>query len=209
MCGGSRSNDENDLLKFSSRQIPEFFGKSGRLAEYRGMSHGDNSRHELFLRLFTALRTFVRSLVPLVADANDVMQEVAVVLWQKFGEYESSEDFRRWAFGVARFKVLSWQRDRRRDRHLFGTDLTELLATEGEIHASRLERQREALRLCLEKLPTDQRQLVDAAYAPGGRIDQLARLAGQTATAFYKRLHRIRMALVECTRAVMRKEGWT
>jgi RNA polymerase sigma-70 factor (ECF subfamily) len=145
----------------------------------------------------------------MVADANDVMQEVAVVLWQKFGEYATSEDFRRWAFGVARFKVLSWQRDRMRDRHLFGTELTELLATEAEIDAGRLERQREALRFCLEKLPEEQRRLMDAAYAPGARIDELARCAGQTAMAVYKRLHRIRIALVECTRAVMRKEGWS
>jgi hypothetical protein len=39
--------------------------------------------------------------------------------------------------------------------------------------------------------------------------NELARRAGRTATAIYKRLHRIRMALVDCTRAVMRKEGWT
>ena len=177
------------------------------------MVTNDDSRHELFLRLFTAcepaLRTFVRSLVPMVADANDVMQEVAVVLWQKFGEYASSEDFRRWAFGVARFKVLAWQRDRMRDRHVFGADLTELLATEAEIHSSRLERQREALRLCLEKQPADQRQLVDSAYAPGSRIDELARRTGQTAMAMYKRLHRIRLTLVDCTRALMLKEGWS
>jgi RNA polymerase sigma-70 factor (ECF subfamily) len=167
----------------------------------------------MFLRLYAAhepaLRAFVRSLVPMVADANDVMQEVAVVLWHKFGEYATSEDFRRWAFRVARFKVLSWQRDRMRDRHIFGTDLTELLATEAEIDAGRLERQREALRLCLEKLPADQRQLLDTAYAPGSRIGELARRAGQTAMALYKRLHRIRMALVDCTRAVMLKEGWS
>jgi len=173
----------------------------------------DDSRHELFLRLFTAhepaLRNFVRSLVPMVADANDVMQEAAVVLWQKFGEYESSEDFRRWAFGVARFKVLAWQRDRMRDRHVFGADLTELLATEAEIQAGRLERQREALRTCLEKLLPEQRQLVDAAYAPATRIDELARGAGQTAMAIYKRLHRIRLALVDCSRALMLKEGWS
>lgn len=109
---------------------------------------------------------------------------------------------------MARFNVLAWQRDRLRDRHLFGTDLTELLATEGEIEASRLERQREALRLCLEKLPADQRRLVDAAYAPGSRIDELACRTGRTAMAVYKRMHRIRMALVDCTRTVMRKEGW-
>lgn len=177
------------------------------------MTDNNDGRHEMFLRLFMAqepaVRAFVRSLVPMVADANDVMQEVAVVLWQKFGEYETSEDFRRWAFGVARFKVLAWQRDRMRDRHVFGTDLTELLATEAEIEAGRLERQREALRLCLEKLPAEQRQLVDTAYAPGSRIDELARRLGQTAMALYKRLHRIRLALVQCTRAVMLKEGWS
>ncbi|MBM3889062.1 MAG: sigma-70 family RNA polymerase sigma factor [Verrucomicrobia bacterium] len=177
------------------------------------MTGNDDPRHETFLRLYAAhepaVRSYVRSLVPMVADANDVMQEVAVVLWQKFGEYATSEDFRRWAFGVARFKVLSWQRDRMRDRHIFGTDLTELLATEAEIDAGRLERQREALRLCLEKLPAEQRQLVGAAYAPGSRIDELARRAGQTAMALYKRLHRIRMALVECTRTVMLREGWS
>ncbi|MBM4157050.1 MAG: sigma-70 family RNA polymerase sigma factor [Lentisphaerae bacterium] len=131
------------------------------------MAEPCETRHDTFLRMYVrqepALRAFVRSLVPAVADANDVMQEVAVVLWQKFGEYATSDDFRRWAFGVARFKVLSWQRDRMRDRHIFGTDLMELLATEAEIDAGRLERQREALRLCLDKLPVEQRQLVDAA----------------------------------------------
>jgi len=189
------------------------FGKSAGGLEYSSMATYDDPRHEMFLRLFTAhepaLRAFVRSLVPRVADANDVMQDVAVVLWQKFGEYASSEDFRRWAFGVARFKVLAWQRDRQRDRHLFGTDLTELLADEAEVQASRLERQREALQHCLDKLPSDQRQLVDTAYTPGQRIDELARRTGQTAMAIYKRLHRIRLALVECTRGVMRQEGWT
>jgi RNA polymerase sigma-70 factor (ECF subfamily) len=183
------------------------------MAEYDQNPNQDQTRHELFLRQFTAqepaLRAFVRSLVPRVADANDVMQEVAVVLWQKYGEWACGEDFRRWAFGVARFKVLAWQRDRMRDRNVFGTDLIELLATEAEIDANRLERQREALRFCLEKLPSDQRRLVDAAYAPGGRIDELARRIGRTPMAVYKQLHRIRIALVDCTRGVLQKEGWT
>jgi RNA polymerase sigma-70 factor (ECF subfamily) len=174
------------------------------------MATHDDPSHEQFLRLYAAhepaLRAFVRSLVPRVADASDVMQEVAVVLWQKFGEYASSEDFRRWAFGVARFKVMAWQRDRRRDRHLFGTDLTELLAAEAEVQSSRLERQREALQHCLDKLPSDQRQLVDTAYTPGQCIEELAQRMGRTAMAVYKRLHRIRLALVECTQGVMLKE---
>ena len=39
------------------------------------------------------------------------MQEVAVVLWQKFAEFDSSRDFRKWSFGVAHYEVLTYLRD--------------------------------------------------------------------------------------------------
>jgi len=168
------------------------------------MSAPPDLRQQQFLRLFMAsepaVRGFVRSLVPTLNDTNDVMQEVAIVLWEKFAEYETSEDFRRWAFGVAKFKVLSWQRDRMRDRHVFGLETTELLATESERHAGRLEAQRAALQECLRKLSAEQRALVDSAYAPAVRIDALANHLGSTAMALYKKLHRIRLLLAECAK---------
>lgn len=150
-----------------------------------------------------AIRAFVRSLVPTVADSNDVMQEVAIVLWQKFAEYKTTDDFRRWSFTVAKWKVLSWQRDRMRDRHVFGSDMLELLADESEGQAEILEAQREALRDCLERLPARQRVLVDSAYAPDARIDAIAARIGVTAMSLYKKLHRIRVLLLDCTRAVL------
>lgn len=174
------------------------------------MTSAPDLRHQHFLRLFMAsepaVRAFVRSLVPTIADSNDVMQEVAIVLWEKFTEYETSDDFRRWAFGVARFKVLSWQRDRMRDRHVFGLETTDLLADEAEQHSSRMESQREALKNCLNKLPQEQRALIDSAYAPAVRIDALALQCGMTAMALYKKLHRIRIALTECTQRVLAQE---
>ena len=167
------------------------------------MKSAPDIRNQQFLRLFMAsepaVRAFVRSLVPTLADSNDVMQEVAVVLWEKFTEYETSEDFRRWAFGVAKFKVLSWQRDRMRDRHVFGLDTTDLLASDAEQHSARLESQREALENCLQKLSAEQQKLIDSAYAPMVRIDELALKIGLTAMALYKKLHRIRVLLTECT----------
>ena len=56
---------------------------------------------------------------------------------------------------------------------------------------------------CLEKLPQEKRELVCAAYAPGARIDRLAETMGRTAMALYKELHRLRLALLECTRKEM------
>ena len=54
-------------------------------------------RHREFLRCFTAneaaIRAYVRRLVPLRSDADDVMQEVAVVLWEKFDEFREGGRF--------------------------------------------------------------------------------------------------------------------
>lgn len=50
-----------------------------------------------FLRSFTAHeRAHVRRLVPMQADADDVMQEISVVLWEKFDSLLEGVDFRAW-----------------------------------------------------------------------------------------------------------------
>ena len=130
-----------------------------------------SQRHDQFLRLYTAnepaIRAFVRRLVPTRADAADVMQEVALVLWRKFAGFQSQEDFRRWAFGVARYETLAWLRDKARDRHVLAEDVLEILAEEAVSAETRLSAQREALEQCLAKLSAEQRRLVMMAYAPG------------------------------------------
>src|SRR4051794_33514348 len=96
-----------------------------------------NPEHEQygsFLRLYTAheaaIRAFVRRLVPTRQDADDVMQEVAVVLWGKFGARPAEAPFRAWAFEVARIEVLGWRRDKGRDRLVLDEDVISLVAEE-------------------------------------------------------------------------------
>jgi RNA polymerase sigma-70 factor (ECF subfamily) len=73
----------------------------------------------LFAAHEPALRAFTRSLVPTRGDMREVMQAVALVLWRKFPEARTPDDFRRFAYGALRMQVLAWRRDRARDRHLF------------------------------------------------------------------------------------------
>jgi RNA polymerase sigma-70 factor (ECF subfamily) len=134
------------------------------------------------------------------------MLEVAVVLWRKFEELAAPEDFRKWAFGVARLEALAWARDKARDRHVFDAELLATLADAAERSNERLRGQQEALERCLDKLPDERRQLVLSAYAPGTSIEKLAGQRGQTPMALYKVLHRIRLALMECTRRTMAQE---
>jgi RNA polymerase sigma-70 factor (ECF subfamily) len=165
------------------------------------MSAPLDPQHTQFLRLYAeheqALHGYVRSMLPDRHEVSEVMQEVIVTLWQKF---EDAVDFRRWAFGVARMKVLHHLQSKKRDRHVFGEDLIQQLADRQMELEERHVTQREALEHCLEKLPELQRELVLTAYTKGTRMDDLAAQRGETAMAIYKKLHRIRQALLECVR---------
>ena len=175
------------------------------------MTPFEQQRHDLFLRLYVeheeALHGFVRALVPTRDDAREVMQEVAAVLWRKFDELKTPDDFRRWAFGVARFESLGFRRDRARDRHVFDDDVLLALADDAESMSVEMDAQREALDECLRKLPSPQRSLVEAAYERSARIDQLATRLNRSAMSLYKALHRIRIALLECAERTLRERG--
>ncbi|MGV3660560.1 MAG: sigma-70 family RNA polymerase sigma factor [Prosthecobacter sp.] len=167
----------------------------------------DQPQHDQFLRLIaehqTALHTFVRSMLPTREEAAEVMQDVIVVLWQKF---DTAQDFKKWAFGVARLEVLKFLQARRRDRHVFDDELVSRLADESIAMQHRHLTQREALDGCLLKLSPAQRELVLAAYAKGTRMDDLAMRRGQTPMSLYKLLQRIRQALLECVRRTIAQE---
>ena len=168
-----------------------------------------DQRYEEFVSLFTAnepaIRAFVRSLVCSWDDADEVMQNTGLVLWRKFSEFDASgddreTDFFRWACVVARFEVLSWRRDQARDRHVFDEDLVERLATEADEARETLSAERQALEVCLRKLPDDLRRVVLSAYEPGVKLNEVARELGKSATAFYKKLNRTRASLLDCVR---------
>ena len=174
------------------------------------MSPAENERHHRFLRSFAAhepaIRAYVRRLVPSRADADDVMQEAAVVLWEKFEQFRDGADFRAWAFGIARFEVLGWLRDKGRDRLVLSEDVVELIAEETVHEEPRLELQRAALEDCMSKVAPDQRELLMQAYQPDARIQEVAGGSGRTVAGFYQWLHRMRRLLLDCVKRQLSKE---
>ena len=176
------------------------------------MTDLDSSRHDDFLRLHAthepAVRGYVRSLLPTRDDASEVMQEVAIVLWRKFDQLDAPTNFRKWAFGVARVQVMTWRRDKARDRHVFSDELAEVLADEAASpdREERTETQRRALEFCLNKLPDEKQKLLQRAYDGDTRIDRLAAELNRSAMSLYKILHRLRLKLVKCTRKFIDRE---
>lgn len=156
----------------------------------------------LFVPLFTAserrLRSFIFGMVPSLQDVDEIMQEVSIVLWKKFHQYEPGTEFIRWAYAVARYEVLLYRRKKARDRLCFSEELLDLLADEYPEDNDVLEAERSALNICLKKMAQGERELLLMVYSKDLKINEIADASGWTATSLYKRLNRMRERLLTC-----------
>jgi RNA polymerase sigma-70 factor (ECF subfamily) len=153
----------------------------------------------LFLKVQPALRSYLLSLLRNGADADDVFQEVSLVLWERFGDYDRGHPFLNWAFGIARNHAARWRRASPRARAWLPPEVEEKLAvTYAEIE-DELAPRRRALRNCVEKLGTQARELLSLRYEKLWSLQQIALARGMTLNAANKALGKIRKALSDCT----------
>ena len=166
-------------------------------------SGSDNQdRHDEFVALFVrhepAIRSFVLTLLPDLALAEDVVQEASMTMWRRFDQYRAGTSFRNWAFQVAKYTAMNHMTKLRRDRHVFSERLLDMLAERATQRSEHLEEQRRALAFCVERLGDDDRQTLTGCYQESTTIKIFAEEIGQTPNAIYKRLNRIRAALLRC-----------
>jgi RNA polymerase sigma-70 factor (ECF subfamily) len=147
----------------------------------------------LFLRSEREIFRYVAALVPNVADAEDIVQQTALALWEKFDAYDSSQPFTPWACRFALNKTKQWIERRQRWQVLLEGGLAEELAQRREELRPEIEMRLKNLEGCLSKLPDEQRSMVEGYYYRRDSIEK-----GRTVAAAYKTLQRIRQALQTC-----------
>jgi len=144
------------------------------------------------------IRRYIYTLLPRMADVDDVMQMTALAIWHKFEEYDHKRPFKTWACRFAYFEVLKFRRNSSRDRLIFREDLLELIASEQEQESSLMEHRRAALDDCLEKLTQEDRDLLHQRYSAEEKIVTVAKNRGQAVKQLYNKLDRIRARLALC-----------
>ena len=152
----------------------------------------------LFLRSEREIFRYVAALVPNVTDAEDIVQQTAIALWEKFETYDPAQPFTPWACRFALNKARQWMERRQRWQALLQGGLAEELAQRREELRPELEIRLKHLEGCIGKLPEDQRSIVEDYYYHRSGIEKVAESAGRTVEATYKALQRIRNALQTC-----------
>ena len=151
-----------------------------------------------FLKHQDDIRAFIGSIVRDRTNCDDIFQDVAVVLWQKFKDYDASRSFGAWARGIAVNKVLqSLEKSKRLPVLLSPEAIEAILAAFNESEAESGP-ERLALEGCLKSLPERSQRLIALRYEQSLRLAEIARQIESSLDAVHKTLSRIRGALRRC-----------
>jgi len=161
----------------------------------------------LFLRSEREVFRYVAALVPNVADAEDIVQQTALVLWEKFHDYDPGQPFTPWACRFALNKTRKWLERRQRWQALLEGGLAEELAQRREELRPQMDVRLKHLEGCLGKLPAEQSELIEGYYYRRDDMETLATNSGRTVAATYKMLQRVRQALQACIEHAGKPEG--
>jgi RNA polymerase sigma-70 factor, ECF subfamily len=152
--------------------------------------------------LFRLILCMVRS----PSDAEDLFQQSAITMWDKFREFEPGTDFLAWASSIARFKVRDFVKSRSRQKVYFSDELIDKLAAEDDgpaIEEVRLQ----ALIECRQKLSRSDQELLAACYGSHDTAIEIAKRSSRSVGSVYSNLWRIRRALYACIQRTVAREG--
>lgn len=150
---------------------------------------------------------FIALMVPGFHDAEDILQRVAVVVTQKYHQFDQSRSFTDWVIGITKYEILAFRRSKARDRHVFDESLIEQIASRYAGIEPKLERARQVMQECIERIQGRNRRVLEMWYAEEISQVQIAERLKTTPNTVYVTLHRIRTLLRNCVQRRLRL-GW-
>lgn len=153
---------------------------------------------ERFVRSQSKIYGFIAAMIANRADTEEIFQQTCLVLWKKWDQYDAEREFLAWACGIARNEVREFLRSRRNGKLHLSEALMERLADLQLREAQKIDHRLDALDGCMEQLPADQRALLERCYLGSEKIQAIAESQRIQPKSLYKRLDRIRAALMQC-----------
>lgn len=163
-----------------------------------------------FVRLWTAnarrVQAFIFTLLPRWGDAEEILQETSLTLWNKFDEFQPGTDFTAWACRVAYLKVQEARRRQHRDpipfSDAFVTTVEAALAKKLDVVAPRYT----ALLDCLQKLSRQNLDLIRRRYFAEATVASLAKDLNHSTSWVYKTLQKVHQSLYDCIEQSQRED---
>lgn len=178
----------------------------------RKFSMNDNSLHDKstnendpkykqYLCLITAnqrrIYGFVYAMVPNHTIAEDIMQEITLIMWEKFESFKVGTNFSAWGISIARNKILQYSRRQKRQFTIFDTQAMENLVGQSDVFEQEND-QIEALRRCFKKLKDADKKLIEQRYVNNRSLKEIAEILNLSASRTCRIISRIHNLLLDC-----------
>jgi len=159
-----------------------------------------------FLREQSRVYGYIVTLLPNRTNAEEVFQETALILWEKWDTFDPTREFVPWACGIAHNVARNFMRKHARGVYLDDDALAQV-AAERLDRGTELNDRQGALSNCVERLQDRERTLLRQCYAEAVKIGDVAGQLGLTENALYLKLRRIRRILQDCVTRTLAAEA--
>lgn len=150
---------------------------------------------------------YIFSLVPVEADARDILQETGLALFRKWEQFDSARPFLPWAYRFAYLQVQKHREKQARSPLLFSEDVMDLLANERAHIEPRLDERLRLLDACLGRLSQKEREIVTSRYATRESAEEMMRRFEMTRRTLFRNLEMLRQRLHDCVTRALQSEG--
>jgi len=160
----------------------------------------------LVLRLLMEQRAnlfaFITALVRDLNVAEEIFQEVAVVICEQWRDFVPGTDFGAWARTIARNKVYSFNKARLRAPILLSPEAIDSLEiAESLDEAPGQDAALGALRMCLARMTGKAKKILAMRYKENAGCARIAGEVGTSVSAVHMLLSRLRARLADCVSA--------
>lgn len=163
-----------------------------------------------FMRLYSQherrVYAYILALVGNLHDADEVVQETCLRLWEQFDQYQTGADFGAWACTIAHYQVLTLRKKRSTAKLEFGDAFYAAIQQQFDAAAAELDDRQQALNDCVQKLDRRNRELLYRCYSGRDSIQDVAKQRGRSVSALYSTLFRLRKLLHECVETTLSQE---
>lgn len=148
------------------------------------------------------IAAFIHSLVPNFQDADDILQNVAVITVEKFEKFDKNRSFSAWCTGIAKNLILRYYSKKGGNQPILSIEAVKNVAQVYEqdpqsIH-DQIESLKKALKNCLMRLKGKAKKIVEMHYMDELSPARIAQLLSLTPNNVSVLLHRVRLSLKSC-----------
>ena len=164
----------------------------------------------LWTKAHRLVAAYIHAAVGSFHDAEDILQEVALVASQKRAEYDPSRPFENWAVGIAKLQILKHFRESSKEKSaLFDASLLEKFTATYESMGDELNSRSRLLTTCLQEVKGRGRKALELRYMQNQSGETIAEQLQMTHGAMRTLLHRVRESIRQCVERRLKQQEAT